>query len=141
MIRKKPIFGLEDINVSIENALRKKIGQGGLLLCNSSNSIFSNTFYSTTTKRKSDMPRLTSPRQRMKWLSEKCRKNEMEPDIITLLPRSYGNEEVLNRKKSINKMYTTNIRSFNFSRSKTQEIEINRLCGWEEGDKYQQSQL
>ena len=56
----------------------------------------------------------------------------MEPEIVTLLPKSFINEEALKRKKNINKMYTTNFGSFNFPRSKTEEIEINSLCGWEE---------
>ena len=73
-IRKKPIFGIEDINISIEHCLKKKMKDVGVLLSSSSNCTFNNTFYSTT-KKKLDVPRITSPRQRMKWIRERCRKN------------------------------------------------------------------
>ena len=77
-VKKRPIFGIEDINIALESSIKKKIENAGLFMCTSSNSMLSNTFYSST-KKKIDVARINSPRQRIRMIKERCRKNDMEP--------------------------------------------------------------
>ena len=51
-----------------------------------------------------------------------------------LRPQKGNPSPSLNKRRKIQKLYTTNCGDFAFRRSKTDDVDLNRLCGWENDD-------